>query len=839
MYYLCVSDPDVQQKVQRYLTCSAEDIEILRDAISQKDLTGVEEIIVKCTGSPRLPRHRQRSDPDERPIVTGTPKMLRRMDGPENVNGSAHQVSNMATMGVYHENGIDNSDSKDSNKRQDRGFETFVMTGDMIIRTTSSHAKGGEIGRKSSMEKRRRSGGSDSSVGSGGTNKQDSDRRSPHSSPQKKKSDKARSRIPKPASMQASPKHSPKQSPVRVPPVRVSPKSSPGENTHPKVIFHISTDSENTDSELLSDQTPEIENVESVNNNLITDNAMTMTCQSPTQISDISGQAQVRAVEMQREAQQNELLYVAPSYAPTYSAVSPELDIPPDDISSEDDMYKNMDTLINLDDLPPPPDELLHDYVEKPEEFPRDEEVPLPPPVSFEPIKRLGQSQIPVYCPPYVPDVNNPIEPIYQNTGYNRAVSSSIQYPVGMEDDVIAKNKDLFSHIPVPSSHSSATSSYSPVSSSHIPISASCTANKRNIVVSQSSEKISYHQVGTKTTTAGVRTSKSHENYLESNDNGVTMVDIDFEDNMASSVDVLNYREQSDTSLEKLQETSRSLDNSPERKYDKHSERMIPTFINLEEPRSITRLKDGGRVRDVAMRQVLEEQAEVCLLRDGDRVPNGNYSPHLAMHNGQNHHYPIYHNGQMGILEEGESPTHVSGGAGDHHQGHSTDHTHQGAPGGTGIAQGAGVYAQSRGEGAGHHASHMQYVEPEVHIHQMPLPKHAMPTTSHVSDAAAAVEQTLQYGIDAEKEAPPSTSPQHSAKKRSPKHVDFSKQQSTSSSSSPESGPSSPDGDSDTDSVYHQPMKDVDRPSAIRLAKRLFNMEGFKKTDISKHLCKK
>ncbi|KAH9502525.1 hypothetical protein Btru_068893 [Bulinus truncatus] len=45
--------------------------------------------------------------------------------------------------------------------------------------------------------------------------------------------------------------------------------------------------------------------------------------------------------------------------------------------------------------------------------------------------------------------------------------------------------------------------------------------------------------------------------------------------------------------------------------------------------------------------------------------------------------------------------------------------------------------------------------------------------------------------------------------------------------------------DSDTDSLYHQPSKAVDRPSAERLAKRLFNLEGFRKSDVSRHLCKK
>lgn len=45
--------------------------------------------------------------------------------------------------------------------------------------------------------------------------------------------------------------------------------------------------------------------------------------------------------------------------------------------------------------------------------------------------------------------------------------------------------------------------------------------------------------------------------------------------------------------------------------------------------------------------------------------------------------------------------------------------------------------------------------------------------------------------------------------------------------------------DSDLESLYHQPSKGVDQPSAARLAKRLFNLEGFRKSDVSRHLSKK
>lgn len=48
------------------------------------------------------------------------------------------------------------------------------------------------------------------------------------------------------------------------------------------------------------------------------------------------------------------------------------------------------------------------------------------------------------------------------------------------------------------------------------------------------------------------------------------------------------------------------------------------------------------------------------------------------------------------------------------------------------------------------------------------------------------------------------------------------------------------DGGSDVDSLhsYHYSPKGVDLPSALRLAKRLYYLDGFKKSDVSRHLSK-
>lgn len=55
-----------------------------------------------------------------------------------------------------------------------------------------------------------------------------------------------------------------------------------------------------------------------------------------------------------------------------------------------------------------------------------------------------------------------------------------------------------------------------------------------------------------------------------------------------------------------------------------------------------------------------------------------------------------------------------------------------------------------------------------------------------------------------------------------------------------DASPVSDDG-SDVESLhsYHYSPKAVDMPSAIRLAKRLYGLEGFKKSDVSRHLSKK
>ena len=55
---------------------------------------------------------------------------------------------------------------------------------------------------------------------------------------------------------------------------------------------------------------------------------------------------------------------------------------------------------------------------------------------------------------------------------------------------------------------------------------------------------------------------------------------------------------------------------------------------------------------------------------------------------------------------------------------------------------------------------------------------------------------------------------------------------------SPPSLSSEEESDMDSLHSFHPPVRVVDMPSANRLAKRLYNLEGFRKSDISRHLSK-
>lgn len=98
-----------------------------------------------------------------------------------------------------------------------------------------------------------------------------------------------------------------------------------------------------------------------------------------------------------------------------------------------------------------------------------------------------------------------------------------------------------------------------------------------------------------------VRTSKSHENYLQAS-KGASLVNIDIDDNLAYSLDTLAYHDSQDSSLDSVPsehvQVSRSLDNSPEKKTEKTSaleREFIPGFISFDDPKSVKLKYDKQR----------------------------------------------------------------------------------------------------------------------------------------------------------------------------------------------------------------------------------------------------
>ena len=237
---------------------------------------------------------------------------------------------------------------------------------------------------------------------------------------------------------------------------------------------------------------------------------------------------------------------------------------------------------------------------------------------------------------------------------------------------------------------------------------------KKTIVASSSGEKFMLED-----DRPLVRTSKSHENYLQAV-TGVSVVniDIDIDDNLAYSLDTLTYPANSDSSLEKVPQDSvqmsRSLHNSPERRSEKNvsaNRDCMPGSAGLDECKE--------------MKLKFNKQREDCMGSVNENSSNDS-------------------------IDQNKTPT-------------VSEH-------------------------------------PEVLV------------TESEADTETAYDDNLLK-----------TESEDTFTERSGDPLQLSVLS----------------DDSDNDSIYHQPSKAVDRPSAVRLAKRLFHLEGFRKSDVSRHLYKK
>ena len=560
------------------------------------------------------------------------------------------------------------------------------------------------------------------------------------------------------------------------------------------------------------------------------------------------------------------------------------LDIPPDDISSEDDNYKNMDSLVDVDDLPPPPDELLTDFaVEKPESH----QQPLTPyPVSAIMLRDNYVAAAGAAAAQQASSgpLSSPNDQQFFNGsgGHSKHSYEPTTLETVVEAEVVntsGSNRETSSAIAVPGTHARSKS-----------------AEKIGQVRGPG---VKYPSPG-----AGVRTSRSQENYFQSTADGMALVDIDFDESMASSVDALpySYSEKSSTSLDTVSmpghvpmhdhhshEMSRSLDNSPERNYEKYIERVhMPTFISLDEPRGAklpqhkskdpakpcaTAVHTDDTTRGVFSQDELSPQKEDAAtqeerdlqktalggtgqqsspLRRGPSPggqgasPRRTGSPHRTP--GDASSSPSSSPAHRTTTDQQQPPASdpavlklrgvtltTSTDSGEEmgpnvckSNSSPTSSSHNSPsrrlPGGVGSDQGAGAGAASSSpDQLASEGTRSGSSSPAVDRRRAGREEEQDGGGSAERAGLGTVNELLNDGDDNQDEAL--------------EDGDLFDMVADTTSTTTSSGPEG--GESDSDSVYHQPIKDVDRPSAARLAKRLFHNDGFKKQDISRHLHKK
>ncbi len=385
------------------------------------------------------------------------------------------------------------------------------------------------------------------------------------------------------------------------------------------------------------------------------------------------------------------------SYSNTSGPCYPELDIPPDDISSEDDAYKTLDTCLNLDDLPPPPADLL---IQKPLDSNRgyssDQVVP-----EFE-----------SFVSSYGQDFTKPAD-MSQNQNNTRVQEGLCSYLVN-ENLVSEPNKCDTNEMDLPAETSR-----------------KCHQNNH-----PDNEHTNPNMKGM------VRTSKSHENYLESNkkEAALSCIDIDFDENKASSVDVLTY---GSISMETTQCSNCTAEN----------ESMLPSDSTFK-----SHIWPENTQSDSALPHHTSPTHKPLQTSDGivlDLDSLSDVNPYTAR-NGENHLY-----GEQGLIEDKKQTVWLP----EDNQQSSDD------------------------------------------------------LGSSVSPSRTPVQVTQGYGRSSKEDC-------------TGNEIDFNEDLSKNSYLEDSQY-------SDTDSICHQVYKDVDQPSAARLAKRLFLLDGFKKQDVSRHLGKK
>ena len=621
-------------------------------------------------------------------------------------------------------------------RRVDKGFETFMMTGDMIIRTSPHH-------KNDSPEKRLKIAADGDGVENTGIVAPPSPKRS--------------SKIPKPVG--GSPKSIPRTPPrtlpkshagfVEAPATKVGNESDAVQqevnSSHP-VVGRDHVDDVPVDQTSVAIAAPDVMSeaeseatrpaVQQVHiTNAPTEHVQLMPRVPVAEISPPAVETMTMVVKetspvpapAQPPHRVMPLENVGILGVPRYPDVPVTLDIPPDDISSEDEKYRH-DGLIDVDELPPPPDELL-------------QELGAPP-----------RREVVCEDPVFIHQNSAPPVQVKHETADTKSHPGGMRVKRNCSDSEADRMRD------------GAVSSID-----------------NSLASSKSAEKLVHCARTNPSPIGGVRNSKSHENYLESNMNGgLTLVSIAFDDSLASSVDVLHYEQSSAGSEDSLQREdalragqSRSLDSSPEKKCECVLGEKMHTFVMLDEPTGVVK---KHRSESEAMHRTLVEGRS-----NGTTEPGRQRGSSPADHPQQRS--DIIHIDQRTDPDLSRQNTNYS----------NSSHAHPSPREPTG--------AITEGRSDAELARHDEAVAKSYEVAAASSPRRS-PCSSSPSDGAGGPLSDIPVNSTVLADTTDS-------------------------------------GDWDVHSMYHQPVKEVDRPSAARLAKRLYNLEGFQRVDVARHLSKR
>lgn len=456
---------------------------------------------------------------------------------------------------------------------------------------------------------------------------------------------------------------------------------------------------------------------------------------------------------------------------PRFSNIPIELDIPPDDISSEDERCR-LEAELNIDDLPPPPDEFLSDFV-----------APQTAPSFLEAI-------------PSIDSVRGPTSEHLNSDSHWDSNGAAVEQLALLPGNTNTQDTCIGSFISTPLEFCDQGGR----SSSNVErenfffnagVGAGSAAVKSMIVSSRSEERLSPRMVSEKSALpqdiAGiVRGSKSQENYLQHDNDGI-VVDIDFGEHAATSVDTLHYTK-----------SSSGIDS-----FGYASDRAIRSLHNSPEKRAETVDYDDRQIIQTSFGSVVASKA-------GDDQGIKSRDKPTAGKTGAPPAPPERGVSSLGSL----STSHGSAVIETYFGGEQLPpppesfQTSGEACVSINLANGANASGNADGNASVHDRDKLGSVSKATGNGLSPSP-HELSVNCIKSGDGSNGEATVRGGSE-----------QTDERKR----------------------PSDTDGsaiDDDFDDSFRHPIKDVDRPSAQRLAKRLYCLEGFQKTDVAKHLWKK